>query len=555
MHEPVALTLPPGPTVADIARHLDHELGLTAGPEGRLRRTWYDTADWRLYRAGLVLEHEEVDAEPPAPPAFLRVRRLGHLVPVAEVPLERVPGRAEDLPGRVADLLAGPAAKRALLEHCRAEGSVRILRLLDGEAKTVLRVILGQDVATSLEERPAAAPGLAVALGERGEREAAASTVTLAPSLVVAPVRGHDAEFDGVLSRLGRSLGSQPAPDPLVAAASAVGIEPGVDPSRFAVAVPADASAAEAVRLLVGRLLRIMVVNERGVRDDLDTEFLHDFRVAVRRARSIVKAAEGVIPEERRTWLADELRWLGQETTPVRDLDVTIEELEGPNPALDPWRADLAPVHDLFALRRAESFAELVEALSGERYRRFVAESRRFVASEWGDPDEDAVAFVQRRVHKAHRKVVRLGRGATTSEDWHEVRKAAKKLRYLVEGFRALLPAGETADAVSSLKRFQEVLGAMQDSVVHVDQARWAAGVLIERGAAPAQFLATGALIEQQLAGGRNAYARCEERFGRFAGKKSRHHFERLWQRAGESLPEMDDGASGGDGPAPAAGP
>ncbi len=525
MPAPVALTLPVGTTLVGLTRQLDEDLGLVPGPEASIGHTWYDTFDWRLYDAGLVLEHEHVDAAPPAPAAFLRLRRLGTSAPVVEVALDQVSHRVDALPDRrLVEQLTGPAGNRALVAVASSAGRTRVHRLVDGESKTVVRVIVSDATATARAER---GPG-----------------AHLLPSLVVVPVRGHDAEFEGTVARLRRMLAADAGPDPMVVAARAAGLEPGVDPSRFAVAVPAEASAAEAIRLLLSRLLRIMVVNEPGVRADLDIEFLHDFRVAVRRARSIVAAAKGVLPEERRRWMADELRWLGTETTPVRDLDVTLEELEGDDPDLDPWRGELGPVLDDLAERRAVGLVELVAALDTDRYHRFVAEARRFLSSDWGKAPVAADVFVHKRLRRAHKAVLELGHAAVTPEEWHEVRKAAKRLRYLLEGFRALLPAEDTAAAVSSLKRFQEVLGAMQDSVVHVELARAAAETLVARGATPAQHQAAGALIEQSLARGRQAYARCGERFERFSTDSSTRRFTRLWTVAPDPTPDPEPAAA-----------
>src|SRR5690606_22566671 len=183
MPEPVALTPPAGSTAAELARRLDHELGLVPGPQGAVSRTWYDTADWRLFAAGLVLEREVVEAQPPAPSSFLRVRRVDRLVPEAEVVADAVPARARDLPEPVAALVASAAGNRVLVARCTAQGRVRILRLLDGESKTVLRVVLGQEEASPVEALPGSGAG--------GQAEGEAPAVALAPVLVVAPVRGH----------------------------------------------------------------------------------------------------------------------------------------------------------------------------------------------------------------------------------------------------------------------------------------------------------------------------------------------------------------------------
>ena len=98
---------------------------------GTHRRTWLDTFDWRLYRAGLVLEFEQA-------------RRGGRLLlsqadgtPQAEQPVTRWPrrpGLAEDLPaGPVRDRIVVLTSPRALLPIVRAVGSVSVTRLLNAD--------------------------------------------------------------------------------------------------------------------------------------------------------------------------------------------------------------------------------------------------------------------------------------------------------------------------------------------------------------------------------------------------------------------------------------
>ena len=49
--------------------------------------------------------------------------------------------------------------------------------------------------------------------------------------------------------------------------------------------------ASEACRRILAHLAQIIRLNEDGIRKDIDTEFLHDFRVAVRRARSLLTSS------------------------------------------------------------------------------------------------------------------------------------------------------------------------------------------------------------------------------------------------------------------------
>src|SRR4029079_2623050 len=64
----------------------------------------------------------------------------------------------------------------------------------------------------------------------------------------------------------------------------------------------------------------------QGTIDDIDTEVLHELRVAIRRSRSILGQGKQVLPSDVRDSFRDELRWLALLTGPLRDLDVYILE-------------------------------------------------------------------------------------------------------------------------------------------------------------------------------------------------------------------------------------
>ena len=66
------------------------------------------------------------------------------------------------------------------------------------------------------------------------------------------------------------------------------------------------------------------MANEPGVRANLDTEFLHDFRVAIRRTRSLLRQIRHVIPLDVGRYFSTGFSWVGRLTGPLRDLDVLI---------------------------------------------------------------------------------------------------------------------------------------------------------------------------------------------------------------------------------------
>ncbi len=92
---------------------------------------------------------------------------------------------------------------------------------------------------------------------------------------------------------------------------------------------PADPSAVS-MGAVLGRWMDIIDAVRDGVLDDLDPEYLHDLRTAGRATRSILSlggdALSGAGASER---FAADFGWLGQLTTPLRDIDVYLNELAG----------------------------------------------------------------------------------------------------------------------------------------------------------------------------------------------------------------------------------
>ena len=74
--------------------------------------------------------------------------------------------------------------------------------------------------------------------------------------------------------------------------------------------------------------LDVMEHNESGVTNNIDSEFLHDFRIAVRRTRSALGQIKGVFDDEVLAKYKKEFAWLGAMTTPARDLDVMLLEFK-----------------------------------------------------------------------------------------------------------------------------------------------------------------------------------------------------------------------------------
>jgi CHAD domain-containing protein len=487
---------------------------------GTRRRTWLDTFDWRLSRAGLELE-------------FAQAKKGGRLLlarddgtPLAEQPVAGWPRRpplADQLPpGPVRDALLPVTGPRALLPAVRAVSTISVTRLLNADGKTVVRLIADRCTVSD----PAA-----------GNAEANAAA-ELPPRLAVAEVRGYPGQARRAAALLAAVPGASPATRSLLGSArGALHLTPPAGGVDAGITAPMPASAAVA-RLLL-RLLDTVELNLDGVLRDLDTEFLHDLRVAVRRTRSAIKLLGRVLPADLAAEYAAEFKWLGDVTTPTRDLDVHLlgfaamaDGLQAASPE------DLEPFRAFLARRRGREFRRLAAALRSARFRSITHDWRKALL-EIRDADAarkpagpTAAALAASTTGRVFRKITTQG-GAITAdspaESLHDLRKRAKDLRYLLEFFAPLHDPAGYKKVVGDLKQLQDCLGEFQDSQVQREEIHALAdAMLAERAAPAATLLAMGEVAARLAVSQAEARADFALRFARFAGPAGQQRFRAL---------------------------
>jgi CHAD domain-containing protein len=477
------------------------------------RLTWLDTFDWRLYRAGLMLRFEHARR---GGGRLLLSRTDG--TPQAEQPVTTWPRRprlAEDLPdGPVRDRIIVLTSPRALLPIARAVTTVGVTRLLNPDGKTVARLVTDHTTVTApgttapTAELPARLAVTEVR-GYPGQARKAAALVAAVPGLGYA----SQAVFTAALTALGRH--------PTGGGGHSGGAE-----QEITATMPAPVAVA---RLLL-RLLDTLELNVDGVLRDIDTEFLHDLRVAVRRTRSALKLLGGVLPADLTEHYATEFKWLGDLTTPTRDLDVHLlgfDAMAAQLTATEP--ADLEPLRAFLVRRRAREFRELARALRGPRFRAITDDWRKAlleIRDAGGLPKPTALSLARATTGKAFRRIAAQGGAITPAsppESLHNLRKRAKELRYLLEFFAPLHDPVAYRKVISDLKQLQDCLGEFQDCEVQRAEIHDLADAMLAERAAPAATLLAMGEIAANLAR-RQAEARAEfaARFGRFAGPAGR---------------------------------
>lgn len=398
--------------------------GLEPSQRAIQRITYLDTFDWRLWRRGLLFSSTSVGRG-------VRLTLRGGDGSVWEARAPRPPAFVSELPRTPLEEVLSPIAGiRRLLAHARARWQSELFDLKNEDEKTVVR-----------------------ALVRRGEASAPGTKAweSVPPLLELLPLKGYEAELRRVVARLRRRFPMETGPSgELSAVLASVGKSPGSYSSSFGLLLDPEVRTGEAARAIHGELLETMLVNLDGVVRDLDPEFLHDFRVAVRRTRTALAQIRGVFPDRIVTHYAQEFRWLGERTGPARDLDVYLLKIPAYRRALPQGATDeLDPLVEFLRKKKRIAHRRMVRSLTSHRFERLVSGWRK--ALEDTDAGADERPQVQRlasevaseRIIKAHRKLLKRGQRTdrkTSPETLHRLRIDCKKLRYLMTLFQSLFP-------------------------------------------------------------------------------------------------------------------
>jgi len=450
------------------------------------------------------------------------------------------PHPLRDLPdGQVAARITSLVAPRALLPAATASGVATVRRLLNDDGKTVARLLVESLTVTTGGHEP------------------------LPPRFTITEVRGYPGQARRAIRIVEDIPGIRPATEPVIVdALRAVGRRPGDYSSKVSAKIRAGMPASEAAAVILLRLLDIIEANVPGVLRDTDTEFLHDLRVAVRRTRSALKlfgdalmaplsARDSGLTAGDLARFAAEFKWVGDLTTPTRDLDVHLLDFEETAQALLAAKPDdLEPFRAYLAQRRLREFRALARGLRSSRFANLMRDWRRRLTTiretsksparaatgrSGRSPraaGETAGTLAAQRTRRAFHKVAKRGAAITPAsphDSLHDLRKRCKELRYALEFFAPLLPPAGYAMVLTDLKRLQDCLGEFQDTEVQIGEIRALATYMLAAGEAPAvTLLAMGEVTAGLAARQQRARADFERRFAAFAGAEGQRRMAML---------------------------
>ena len=516
-----------GPGVPD---HLSEELGKDwyLVKQAPVTSHWIlcDNADWALWRAGALLFKSGRELE---------LRHAGHCLTAR---VKRKQWRFWwDLPeGPLRQMLVPLIGVRALIEQAQIERFERGVTLCNSDRKTVARLFQQQlDLEQYSPEREQNSPEPEFKKRKPSNR---------CGHVQLLPLRGYREEFEQIADRLetllfDESWKRQTGDDVERLLLLQAGLQPAEPPTKVL-----GISPGEATELVVRRWAVALLQRARdqhwGLVADLDTEFLHQYRVALRKTRSLLALVKTAFPEARRQEWKLALSELARATNQVRDLDVFL--LSEPNHRQllpSDFEEGLDQLFGQCRRQRQQAFRRLRSFVQSQDYARKFDE----LTASFSEPPEFSTELavkpikpvvngqLLRRYRKICRRIARLD-SDSPAEQLHQLRIAGKKLRYLMEFFAELYPAKPMAKNIKATKNLQSLLGDFNDYSVQIAFLR----ERLERTESPALAAAVNGLIavlyQQQAA----LRADLAETLRAFCTDSRRRKFEQLCRDIGDGL-------------------
>lgn len=493
-------------------------MGLSlAGAAVTSRVTYLDTFDGRLFRQGKVFE---VECRAKAPGQWvLRDFRGRDFELAIRGDSVTLPCRPEDVADRtLRDALTSLIDIRALLPQAEISRKRQSLQFLSGEDSLPVDVRFDTYAwSRGRADAPSPVGRLVMVLRESAGKSLRHKVDDWAEQRDLAPV-AQDVWLE-TLHAIGKPGGPGFAAD-----------APDLTP---------DLRADLAAKRILKAQCAVLRAQEPGILANLDSEFLHDFRVAVRRSRSLLSQLKDILPERTIATFRRELAWLGTVSSPARDADVCLLDFPEMERVLPEFlQADLAPLRTLLQAHVAASHRDLVRHLQSSRYRRFLERWEAFLSKPVPSQPSAPLALLPfrkvagRRIWKLYRRVLRQGRGLgedVSAATVHEHRKLCKKIRYLTEFIAPLEGEESLRKPIKELKSLQTRLGAFQDAEVQISHLRaWSVELANKSEVQTPTLLALGALIgyhDQRQRSWRGGLAAAVKAFGE---KENRERFKRL---------------------------
>ena len=413
------------------------------------RLSYYDTFDWRLFnRSQLLFSLND----------SMGLRKMGDEQILYNLSSKPVPRFIWDFPkSEFKDYLNPLIKMRRLINLVDLTSTTIPYRVLNADEKTVVWLSF-----ETIRSRSRSNP------------------FTIGTQIWITPVKGYNKHAARIKKQIQR-LGFMPSTneDVYFQALYEAGLEPGAYSARLNLKLSPKMRADDATRTIFRFLLKVIKANEAQIKHDIDTEIVHDYRVAIRRTRSALVWDKKIFDRSLIARFQKDLAFVGKLSNELRDLDVYLlnqDKYKAMLPSV--LQKDLTPLFEYLAKQRATAFKKVVSGIQSRKYKKIMQTWEAWLNETQNEVHQGPAAaypilhLASKRINKQYKDVIKSGRqilNDSEDEKLHKLRIKCKKLRYLIQFFANLYPPEKINALVKQLKKLQDVLGDFNDLCVQVD--------------------------------------------------------------------------------------
>lgn len=420
-------------------------------PRNRQFQWYFDTFDWRLYNNGMFLFREKNNY-------YLNSHKDYQNLNSITIISENHPKFWWDFPeGPLQKKLSNLLDIRALMLLTRVNLEISPYYILNEDDKIILKVFFTK------------------IYFHQNNR-----STLFKESIELHPIRGYRKEYQSILQIIKNNANLTQAPPLLDLIFEKIGLIPGDYSSKMNVILTAEMPARLALKKILERLLDVMRKNLMGMKKDIDSEFLHDFRVSIRRTRSALSLLKEVFPAKDISYFGNEFKNLQQLSNRLRDLDVYILKEKTYREILpEELQSGLhAFFNDLKTEKRLEH-QKVMHILNQGDYKNYLDQWENFLKNDTLPHTRNSAKPVKKIasviIFKRFKRILKIGekiQDDTPEGQLHQLRIECKKLRYLLEFFQSLYPERSMNYLIKHLKLLQDTLGTFNDLSIQQEELK-----------------------------------------------------------------------------------
>jgi len=218
-------------------------------------------------------------------------------------------------------------------------------------------------------------------------------------------------------------------------------------------------------------------------RENTSPDALHDYRVIIRKIRTLLAQLDDVLSEPGLSEFKKGFSAVMEKTSYLRDLEGCCAEITRHKDRLGHnVGSDIDPL--LITINKQEKIErrKVLKYLRSDAYSKLKADWSIYLQRSLAELDTDSHTLkrawlpmqtvANEAVSKSYLKIVSLAAGCNknmSAAGFHKLRKSYKKLRYLIEIFTEIFPVKSGKNIVQELKTLQGKLGLLQDTEVQLD--------------------------------------------------------------------------------------